>query len=598
MFMRTSDHQLDDFFGLKPDTQEPRHHKESLRESLIRRFSIAGWLHLMPKVLSFRERYIVLGFLLLAIGAIIAIPITSYYHYTVELPASGGSFTEGVIGGPRYINPLLAQASDTDRDLTTLVYSGLLKYNGDGKLIPDLAKSYEVSSDGLTYTIYLRDDATWHDGEKFTAEDVVFTIQTAQKDDYVSSQRSAWLGVEITKVNDMTVLFKLSNKYAQFLNNLTIGILPYHLWKDVKPANFALSELNLKPIGTGPYLFKKYRKDKLGRMISFEFMANQKYYAGVPHISTIDINFFASEDEMVDAYNRGQIDNISYISARNLKKLKFKSRLIIQRIKFPRYFAVFFDQNQSKALNDKNVRIAISHATDKNGILSRVLDSNGIVVNSPMIGGILDINPSVKTYEYDPARAKEILASSGWTAGQDGILVKGKERLTIKLVTSTWPELTDIAAVLKEQWHAVGIDVTVEPLQILQLQQTIKNRSYQALLFGEILNIDPDPFSLWHSSQKRDPGLNLALYENRGTDTLLEEARQTLNPLERAQKYDEFQKLIVEDIPALFLYSPYYIYGQTKNIHGFSASIIGTPANRFSEIEKWYINTRRSFTRQ
>lgn len=596
--MRTSDHQLDDFFGLKPDTQEPHHRKESLRESLVRRFSISGWLHLMPKVLSFRERYIILGLLLLAIGAIVAIPIASYYHFTIELPASGGDFTEGIIGEPRYINPLLAQSSDADRDITTLIYSGLLKYNGDGKLIPDLAKSYEISSDGLTYTVYLRDDVIWHDGERFTAEDVIFTIQTTQKEDYASSQRSAWLGVDVTKVNDTTVLFKLSNKYAQFLNNLTIGILPYHLWKDVKPANFALSELNLKPIGTGPYVFKKFRKDKLGRIISFEFEANQKYYAGIPHIIKIGIKFFASEDEMIDAYNRGQIDNISYISANSLKKLKFKSRLAIQRIKFPRYFAVFFDQNQSKALSDKNVRVAIAHATDKNAILSQVLDSNGIVVNSPMIGGILDINPSVKTYEYNQARAKEILASSGWTAGQDGILVKNKERLTIKIITSTWPELTNIAAVLKEQWKTIGVEATIEPLQILQLQQAIKDRSYQALLFGEILNIDPDPFSLWHSSQKRDPGLNLALYENRAADMLLEEARQTLNPLERAQKYDEFQKLVVEDMPALFLYSPYYIYGQTKSIHGFSANIIGTPANRFSEIEKWYINTRRSFTHQ
>jgi ABC-type transport system substrate-binding protein len=113
------------------------------------------------------------------------------------------------------------------------------------------------------------------------------------------------------------------------------------------------------------------------------------------------------------------------------------------------------------------------------------------------------------------------------------------------------------------------------------------------LLFGEILNLDPDPFTLWHSSQKRDPGLNLALYDNKAADTLLEDARKTLNPIERAQKYNDFQKLVIDDLPALFLYSPYYLYGHSKNVKGFDAKIIATPTERFVNVEKWYINTKR-----
>ncbi len=167
--------------------------------------------------------------------------------------------------------------------------------------------------------------------------------------------------------------------------------------------------------------------------------------------------------------------------------------------------------------------------------------------------------------------------------------------MTLRLTTPTWLELTNVANLLKEQWAKIGVELVIEVLPTQNLQQIIKERGYQMLLFGEILNIDPDPFSLWHSSQKRDPGLNLALYDNKSADNLLEKARQTLNPLERMKQYQDFQKLVVEDAPTVFLYNPLYIYAQTNNIKGFDSKIISTPSDRFSNVEKWYIETQRSF---
>ena len=207
-----------------------------------------------------------------------------------------------------------------------------------------------------------------------------------------------------------------------------------------------------------------------------------------------------------------------------------------------------------------------------------------------------ELNQNIKKYDYDKNLAKEILLKDGWDkTDENGILMKKDDKLTIKLTTSTWSELATAAQKLKEQWKEVGVDLQIETLPTSDLQEVIKERNYQMLLFGEILSLDPDPFSLWHSSQKRDPGLNLALYDNKAADTILEEARKTLNPDERMKKYDDFQKLVTDDIPALFLYSPYYLYGHSKQINGFNNKIIGTPSERFANINKWYIETKRAW---
>lgn len=574
------DNQLDDFFGLKSEKEDPSaKHKEGIKDSLLKNVE-RNKLRLIPKVLSNKERYLVIIFALTIVGSLISIPFTAFYHYTKGVPDNGGSFAEGMIGEPRLINPLLSQSNDVDRDLTSLIYSGLMKYNEEGKLIPDLAKSYEVSSDGLNYTIYLRDNAFWHDSEPVTADDVVFTVQTAQNPDYGSLQRVNWQGVEMEKANDYTIIFKLKEKYAQFVNNFTIRILPKHAWQDVKPINFGLSELNLKPIGSGPYKFAKLKRDSLGRVGEYELEANKEFYLGRPHIDSIQFKFFDSEDAMIDAYNKNSIENISFISGPNLNKIKFQRRLNVRELKMPRYFGVFFNQDQSKDLADKNIRLALNHATNKEELISKILEGKGESVASPMVGNILDINNDVRIYPYDQDEANKLL--------------NGK-KIDLKLTTSTWPELVAVANTLKEQWAKVGVNIEIEILPTPELQRAIKERNYQMLLFGEILTLDPDPFTLWHSSQRRDPGLNLALYSNKAADTLLEEARKILNPLERAQKYDEFQKLVIEDVPAVFLYNSYYIYGQTKDIMGFESKIISMPSDRFANIEKWYINTRRSW---
>lgn len=595
--MHKYDNQLEDFFGLGADGNKSD--RESIKDVLRRTLSLKSRLRLLPKVLSTTERYVVLGLTVLFCGAILAVPISAYYHSTVVVPADGGHFIEGIVGEPRLVNPLLSQTSDADRDIAALVFSGLYRYNSEGKLTPDLAKSMpEVTSDGLSYSVTLRDNALWHDGVPVTADDVVFTTQVAQNADYgiPSTIRGNWDGVTVERVSDRVVIFRLNkSRYAQFPGNLTLGLLPKHLWADIKPSNFSLSELNLKPIGSGPYRFSSLIKSDLGTIVSYKLSAWEQYYAGRPHINGIEFKLYGSEEQLIEAFNENDIDNFSTISGENVSLLKFKSRVDLKQLKMPRYFALFFNQAQSAALTDKNVRLALNEATDRIKIVNENLGGNAFLINSPMMGGILDINPNVQTYDFDTEQAKAVLKAGGWALNDNGVLIKGKSTLELKITTSTWPELAAVANQVREQWGKIGVKVVVETLPISQLQQVIKERAYQILLFGEILNMDPDPYTLWHSSQRQGPGLNLSLYKNDTADRLLEEARQTLNPLERMQKYDEFQKILIADIPAVFLYSPHYLYGFSRDIHGFSAEIIPTPSDRFADIHNWYIKTSRTF---
>ena len=590
-----------DFFyseGINNKNNQPVKKTSRLKKLVLKLLPKKTTIANLPRVLNVKQRYLILGLFLVIIVSAVYIPISAYRKATNLTPDFGGKYTEGLVGEPRYINPLLA-STDSDRDLSSIIYSGLMKSDGKGGFVPDLTQSYEISSDGLTYTFFLRKNVLWHDGEAFTAEDVAFTISLAQNSDYSTSQKLTWQGVTVKELNDYAIELTLKNKYAQFISSTTIGILPAHIWRDSKPTNFALSEANLKPIGTGPYMFSSFKKDSLGKIENYELKSNKDYYNSRPYINKIVFRFYNSEDETIKAYNQNAVDGISFISGENLDKIKFKSKLSIEKLNLPRYFAVFFNQNRSKYLADKNIRLALSYGTDKDKIIKDIFNEEAIKADSPVLPSMFNINSDIKKYEYDLDFAQKILKNTGWEDNDnDGILEKTTknvtEELEIELTTSDWPELIRVANALKEQWAKIGVKLNLQIADITEVQQLIKDRTYQSLLFGEVLGVDPDPFSFWHSSQKKDPGLNLALYDNSSADKILEEARQTLALSERTKKYNDFQNILIEDVPAIFLYSSYYIYPIPKKVQGFDTTLIGVPADRFSNIENWYIDTKRA----
>lgn len=528
-----------------------------------------------------------------------SLAVRSYFNRTQKTADFGGKYQEGIIGQqPRFLNPILAQTNDTDRDLVQIIFSSLLKYDEADNLVSDLAESYEIKDNGLIYEFTLRKDAKWHDKEPLTADDVVFTVKTIQSPEYKSPLKINWSGVEAEKVDDYTVRFTLKNIYAPFLHNMTVGILPKHLWAGISAQNFPLAEYNLKPIGSGPYKFKELKKDKSGTIQFIELEKNKNFYLKEPYISNLVFRFYQSETAAVQAFNKRQVDGLNFISAGQKSKI-VRRDINVYQIGLPRYFAVFFNQTQSKALSDKTVRLALSYATDKKEIIEKVLSGNGLAMDSPLLPGLLGYTAETKIYDFAPEHARNILEANDWKDNDnDGLREKkiGSEeiKLEITLITTDWSELKEAANLLKEQWEKVGAKINLETVGPGMIRgDYIRPRNYQALLFGEVLGADPDPFAFWHSSQKRDPGLNLSLYDNKKVDKLLEEARQILEPENRIGKYKEFQELLIDEAPAIFLYSPAYLYPVDTKIKGISFKNLSLPSQRFSQIENWYIKTDR-----
>ena len=562
------------------------------------------WLQL-PRILPYRQRWLARGLALLILASVSLLLTNFILNHTYLQPKAGGNYKEGLIGQPRYINPVLSPTNDADRDLVRLVYSSLFKYDNQGKLIPDLVESYSAEDEGLTYNLSLKKDVLWHDGQSLTANDIIFTVKTIQDPEYQSPLRSIWQNVEVERIDDYQLRFKIKTVYAPFLHNLTFGILPRHLWGGIPAANFPLAEYNLKPIGSGPYQFKKFSKTaKNGKIESIELVRNENYYLTVdqepagPFIEKLIFYFYNNEDKLVEAYQKREIDGLASVSRNNLSRLK--NNFVLHQIKLPLYYAVFFNQTQSKALTDETVRLALAYATDKQIIVEQVLNNQGTVVNSPLLPGCLGYSQETKVYDFALEHANNILEEAGWTEqDEDGIREKEINdeltKLEISLVASDWPEIEQTAQLIKEQWEKVGGRVNLEVIDSAVLQEDyLRPRQYEAILFGQALAADPDPFAFWHSSHRKDPGLNLALYQNKEVDKLLEEARQNLDKEKRAEQYIEFQKLLVDDLPAVFLFSPDYLYPVNKKVKGVSEiERLPTQSQRFSQIENWYIKTKR-----
>jgi len=565
-------------------------------KKIINKFpSLHQWQKL-HSVLGKKERYFMTGFIVLIIVSLFGWIIVYKMKTTIVAPAYGGSFSEGIVGNPQYINPILSQANDADRDVAELIFSGLMEYNSKGELVPDLAEKYNIGENGKTYEFFLRKDIKWHDGKPFTADDVIFTINRIQDADFRSPLRTNWIGVEAEKIDDWAVRFKLKTQYAPFLTNTTVGIIAKHIWEKITPVNFSLAPENLEPIGTGPYKLNKIKQDKEGFVTYIGLKAFGDYASGRrPFIEKINLYFYPNEENAIKAYNRGSVENLGLLSVQNKSLLKGENRSNMRRLILPRYFAVFFNQSKSTALSDKTVRIALNHATNKKQLIGLILDDEGETVDSPIPKGVFGHTDETKIYDWAVEHANNILDAAGWKdIDNDGIRENKETKLEFELITTESKELQQVANLLQEQWQKIGAKISVKIMDIGEIQQEyIRPREYQALLFGEVLGLDPDPYAFWHSSQKKDPGLNLALYDNKKVDDLLRDARQILEPDLRINKYKEFQQLVNDDAPVVFLYNSYNLYLTAKKIKGFENTNIVLPSKRFADIEKWYIKTQR-----
>lgn len=551
--------------------------------------------------LSFAERIIfyALSCILILSSVVIVFRLNDYI--LVEIPVKGGSITEGIIGSPRFINPVLA-ISDADRDLTALIYSGLLKTAPDGSLIPDMAESYTLSPDGLTYTFILKNGLFFHDGTAITAEDVEFTVLKAQDSAIKSPKRANWDSVRTEKISDSEIRFILKQPYSPFLENATMGILPKHIWKNLSAEEFAFSLFNVEPIGSGPFTIQNISRNSSGIPESYVLYSFEKYALGEPYIKTIIISFHSSEATIVDLFKKSEIESLNSITPETASKLSLEdSNLVTSPLS--RVFGVFFNQNQAPIFAESEVRKALNISIDKKTLVDEVLSGFGVVADSPIPKGFLDSPDEISSDDISReeriSRAKNILEENGWKLNESGVYEKTDKKkntktLSFSIATSDASELKKTAALIKETWEKIGAKVDVKIFETGDLSQNIiRPRKYDALLFGEIIGNDLDLFAFWHSSQRNDPGLNIALYTNIKADKLLSEARVASDKEERFAKYREFEEELKKDTPAVFLYSPTFIYLSPKKVKAVDIGHITVPSERFSNVHNWYIETEK-----
>ncbi len=548
--------------------------------------------------LSVFEKIVLYTLMTLVSAGVVWMLYDIHIHTTTLIPRAGGTLTEGVIGSPRFINPLLAQ-SDTDRDLVALVYSGLMRPTGDGTLTVDLAKRYSISDDGLTYSFVLRDDARFHDGTPVTANDVAFTVALAQDSALKSPKRADWDGVTVETINDREIRFTLSKPYAPFLENTTLGILPKHLWHNISVQEFPFSTFNTTPIGAGAFEIAHIDYDASGIPKSYTLAAFDDYVLGAPFLHRLTMRFYPNESLLKDAWVSGAVESVGSVSTSFYEDAENTERATLVRAAFPRIFAVFFNQNNNRAFVDKAVRRALNEALDKQAIIDTVLNGHGSVLDSPIPPGILSPAAATATRVGDAQtrmkNARTTLADNGWEWDDEiGVWKSDDTILSFSLTTANTPELKNAAQMIADTWSAAGIPVTLNFFESGDLNQNvIRPRDYDALLFGEVVGRSMDLFAFWHSSQKDDPGLNIAMYTNATADALLKKARETHDAEDRTALYAEFADEIAHDTPAVFLYTPDFLYILPRNIQGTSIALVNNPSERFANVHEWYIHTQR-----
>jgi len=592
---------MDFDYNAPPNTTQGIKEKLAVKRALWR----AGSLEALLRAFSPSERLVLYGLTVLLGLSTLALLAGLNSSVSVTIPTAGGTLIEGEVGSARFINPILT-ISQPDEDLSKLVYSGLTRTLPSG-VVPDLAESYTISPDGTVYTFVLRPDATFHDGTPVTAADVLFTVASAQNPDIKSPRRADWEGVQASSPDVRTVVFKLAHAYAPFIENTSLGILPKHLWEKVSAEEFPFSPANTHPIGSGPFRIESVSTDTTGSATRYELVPFAKFTLGKPYLERMTFIFYPNQEAMLKALDAKKIDAIAGMTSADIASLQ-RTDFDVVHVPLPRVFGVFFNQSHAPVLADASVRQALEAAVDKRRIVDSILGGYGVTIDGPIPPGVIATSMPATPIPYNtPARdvsaanasstnastARAILTRGGWAFDETkGVWMKKKIELSFAIATADEPELVATVNALADAWRAVDVKVTVQIYSLSELNTSvIRPRQYDAILFGEVVGRTADLFAFWHSSQRNDPGLNLALYTNARVDSLLTQARTTSDSQEREKLYEQFVAAIAKDDPAVFLYAPEFVYIVPSALHGVALGALTSSAERFLNVYQWYTDT-------
>lgn len=553
--------------------------------------SYKGFLKRLPDISHLKNIVLFGGIATLLIFILFSQRFAALYEYLPKEPMAGGTYREGVIGKIESLNPIYSTINSAENAVSSLVFSGLTKKDGNRQAIPDLAEKWEVSQDEKEYTFYLKKNLKWHDGQNLTADDVVFTINTIQNPDTRSPLLEVWKGVETAKKDDQTVFFKLQSPYAAFLSVTDLPIIPKHLLEQIPARNLKIAEFNNEPIGSGPFAFESFKKIKESQEITLT--ANKEYYAKKPYLSKVVIKSYPNFQELTQGYTKREVMGIERLATSELGNKSKLPNMATYQLGIPKYDVLIFNMRKG-ATKDKGVREAISQGINNAKIIEKVYQKEALPISSPILTGYLGYNSKLKQ-TFDATAAKAKLAGLGFVAGPDGILTKDNAKLTLRLLSSDDPEKSKESDLVAKDLKEIGIEVKQEkyPMNAL-LQDHVRPRDFDLLLISQNLGGDPDLYAFWHASQANDPGLNFSGFSDRTFDKHIEYARMINDKAQRSERYKAAGEVLFSQVPAVFLAWPSHLYGVSKEVKGISNMRLVDQNNRFWNITEWYIKEKRA----
>ena len=520
---------------------------------------------------------------------------------TLPEAAQGGIYTEALIGSLGRLNPMLDWNNSADRDINRLIFSGLIKFDSHGLPQPDLAESWGTSADGMFYNFSLRPHAVWHDGQPVTSDDVIFTIELIKSAGSLFPQdiKDLWSKIEIKRLNDKTLQFKLPEPFAPFLDYVTFGVLPKHLLETIPSDQLANAEFNLKPIGSGPYKFDRLLTSG-GQITGVVLLANADYFIQPPFIEQVVFRYYPSSAAAFDAYKQGEVLGISQLTNDTLEPALTETTLSVYTSRLPQTGLVFLNLNNPSVpfLQSEKVRRALLLGVNRNMIVSHILNGQAIVADGPILPGSWAYYEDIEQLDYDPDAAAALLTKEGYVIPVGGGEVRAKDGqfLTFTLVHPDDTIHTQIAQTLQSDWALIGVKIELQAVAYNSLvNDFLSTRNYQAALadLNTSRTPDPDPYLFWHQSEATG-GQNYSQWDNRTASEFLETARTTADFAERARLYRNFQVVFTKEMPSLPLYYPVYSYGVDAQVQGVQVAPLYDVSDRLALIGEWYLITRRT----